>query len=332
MELLFESPARFIFLIFVLPNASILWYNIGSQEKQGGTIMQLTLQKGPCRAAVDTKGGELISFRDAAGTEYIWNGDPAYWSGRNPILFPIVGSLKNGRVRIDGREYEMDRHGFARRSEFTIAEQGEDFVVFELRESPATLERYPFPFQLQVKHRLLSEGGFSTTFHVCNPGTRPMPFCVGAHTAFNCPLHEGERFDDYRLVFDQKEDADSLALTPEGLLSPGKGVPILHKTDTIPLSHQPFDELDTLIFDGLCSKGVKLVHKDTGRGVHMEFRDFPMIAFWTAANANAPYLCLEPWHGCAAWDDETGEFTGKPYCVILQPGASKTLAYTVNIV
>lgn len=293
--------------------------------------MQLALRKGPYSAAVDTMGGELVSFRDAAGTEYIWSGDPAYWSGRNPVLFPIVGNLKNGRVRIGGREYEMARHGFARRSEFTIAEQGENFAVFELRESPDTLARYPFPFLLRVRHQLL-EGGFSTTFEVVNTGDAPLPYCVGAHTAFNCPLHEGERFEDYRLVFDQVEDSDSLALTADGLLAPGKRVPILRQTDTIPLSHEPFDKLDTLIFDGLRSKGVKLMHKDTGRGVHMAFEDFPMIAFWTMSNANAPYICLEPWHGCAAWDDEDGEFTHKPHCITLRPGEGRALAYTVKTV
>ena len=293
--------------------------------------MQLTLQKGPYRAAVDTKGGELVSFQDPAGTQYIWHGDPAYWSGRNPILFPIVGSLKNNRVRINAQEYEMARHGFARGSEFTVAEQGEGFAVLELRESPDTLKHYPFPFLLRVRHQLL-EGGFATTFEVVNTGDAPLPFCVGAHTAFNCPLYQGERFDDYRLIFDQEENSDSLGLTPEGLLAPGKVVPILRQTDTIPLTHEPFDKLDTLIFDGLRSKGVKLVHKDTGRGVHMDFKDFPMIAFWTAANANAPYICLEPWHGCAAWDDESGNFTDKPHCITLQPGGSKALAFTVKTI
>lgn len=293
--------------------------------------MQLFLQKGSYTAAADTRGGELISFRDGGGTEYIWRGDPACWSGRNPVLFPIVGTLKDGRVRINGQEYEMSRHGFARGSEFTVAEQGGDFAVFELRESPDTLARYPFPFLLRVRHQLL-EGGFATTFEVVNTGGGPLPFCVGAHTAFNCPLHSGERFEDYRLVFDREEDSGSLALTGAGTLRPGGLVPILRGTDTIPLTHEPFDKLDTLIFDGLRSKGVKLVHKDTGRGVHMAFEDFPMIAFWTPANANAPFLCLEPWHGCAARDDESGEFSDKPYCITLGPGEGKSLTYTVKIV
>lgn len=291
--------------------------------------MQVTLQKGPFTAAVDTRGGELISFRDGAGTEYIWGGDPAYWAGRNPILFPIVGSLKNGRVDIGGQTYEMNRHGFARGSEFTLAERGEDFAVLELRDSPDTLARYPFPFLLQVRHQLLADG-FSTAFTVSNPGDSPLPFCIGAHTAFNCPLYPGERFEDYRLVFDQTEDSDSLPLTAEGLLAPGPGIPLLRGTDTIPLSHEPFDKLDTLIFDGLRSTGVRLIHKDTGRGVRMEFGDFPMIAFWTMAGAGAPFLCLEPWHGCAAWDNESGRFEDKPHCVTLQPGEARALSFTVR--
>ena len=293
--------------------------------------MHIHLQNGPCTAEIDTLGGELTSFRDGAGTEYIWGGDPAYWSGRNPILFPIVGSLKDGRVRILGREYEMGRHGFARRSQFTLAEQGESYVVMELRESPDTLARYPFPFLLRVRHELLSDG-FSTTFEVANTGDAPFLLCIGAHTAFRCPMCDGQRFEDYALVFDQTEDALSLPLTPQGLISTGAGIPILQGADTIPLSHQPFDQLDTLIFDSLRSTGVRLVHTGTGRGVHMEFKDFPMIAFWTPAHANAPFLCLEPWYGCAAWDNESGAFTDKPHCITLPPEERKALAYTVHLV
>ena len=293
--------------------------------------MQVTLQKGPFTAAVDTKGGELVSFRDEAGTEYIWGGDPAYWAGRNPILFPIVGSLKNGQVDIGGQTYEMNRHGFARGSNFTLAEQGEDFAVLELRDSPDTLARYPFPFLLRVRHQLLADG-FATSFTVSNPGEAPLPFCIGAHTAFSCPLYPGEQFEDYRLVFDQVEDSDSLPLTSQGLLSPDPGIPLLRGTDTIPLSHEPFDRLDTLIFDGLRSTGVRLIHKDTGRGVRLEFEDFPMIAFWTMAGADAPYLCLEPWHGCAALEGESGKLEDKPHCVTLEPGESAGFAYTVTVV
>ena len=168
--------------------------------------MTFELKKGALRAVARTKGGELVSLRDGDGLEYIWQGDPAFWSGQNPVLFPIVGSLKDGRVDIGGKTCEMGRHGFARGMEFSAADQGEDFVTLELRENEETLKRYPFPFSLRVTHRLL-EDGFATTFDVANTGSDPMPFCVGGHTAIRIP--EGERFEDYDLVFDMPEQADS---------------------------------------------------------------------------------------------------------------------------
>lgn len=288
--------------------------------------MRINLSRGPLEAAVRTRGGELVSLR-RDGTEYIWGGDPSFWSGQNPVLFPIVGSLKNGQVDINGRTFEMDRHGFARRSEFTVVDRGGDFAVLELRESPETLARYPFPFALRVRHQLL-EDGFSTAFTVENTGDVPMPFCVGAHTAFCCPLAAGERFEDYCLTFDRPEDAATLLLTPEGLLRSGASEPML-QGGVLPLDYEVFRRLDTVIFQGLQSRTVSLTRRDTGRGVRMDFSQFPMAAFWT--KPGAPFLCLEPWQGCAACEDETGRFQDKPWAVTLAPGEQKTLAYTVAL-
>lgn len=292
--------------------------------------MELTIRKNGLTARTDTLGGELVSFRDRQGTEYIWNGNPAYWSGRNPVLFPIVGGLKDGRVDIGGKPFEMARHGFARRREFTVVAQGGDFVEFELREDPETLRQYPFPFSLRVRHQLL-EDGFSTQFTVTNTGTAPMPFCVGAHTAFRCPLEAGERFEDYRLVFDQVEDAASILPGKCGCLRSDAKGPALDHTDTIELDHAVFDRVDTLIYQGLKSKTVSLCNKNTGRGVRVNFSQFPMVAFWTMPGKAAPYICIEPWQGCAAFDNESGSFEDKPWCVTLAPGEEKTLAYTVSL-
>lgn len=292
--------------------------------------MRAELKRGAYTAAVNTMGGELVSFRDERGVEYIWGGDSKSWTGQNPNLFPVVGNLMDGKVRISGKTYEMARHGFARRTEFAVAEQGEDYVVMELRQSPETLERYPFAFVLRVRHQLI-DGGFSTRFEVRNPGKEDLLFCVGAHTGINCPLRAGERFEDYRLVFDETEDAYSLVPSAQGYVS-AQREHILDCTDTIALDHAVFDRLDTIILEGLRSKGVTLRHKDGGRGVHMEFGAFPMVAFWTMPNANAPYICLEPWHGCAAVEGETGELADKPHVICLAPGGEKGLEYTVTVV
>jgi len=289
--------------------------------------MRFTLSNSSLQAAVQTRGGELVSLRDRAGTEFIWQGDPAFWSGQNPILFPIVGNLKNGRVDIGGRSFEMVRHGFARRSEFSVVEQGEGFAVLEFRETPETLARYPFPFVLQVRHQLL-DNGFSTAFTVENPGKTPLPFCIGAHTAINCPLFAGERFEDYVLAFDQAEDADTLLLTSEGLIRHGGTEPMLHGGN-VTLDYDAFRRLDTIIFQGLRSRKVQLRHRKTGRGAALDFHGFPMVAFWT--KPGGPFLCMEPWHGCAALDDESGRFRDKPHVIELAPGEKKELAYMFTI-
>ena len=291
--------------------------------------MTFELKKGGLRAVARTMGGELVSLRDGGGLEYIWEGDPAFWSGQNPVLFPIVGSLKNGTVNFDGKPCRMDRHGFARRSEFTLAQQGEDYVVLELRESEETLVRYPYPFSLKVTHRLLDDG-FSTTFTVKNTGTAPMPFCVGAHTAIRCPLRPGERFEDYELVFETPEQADSLLLNKSGNIRHDGRRTMLNNSKTLPLDYSIFAEMDTVIFSGLRSGKVSLLHRETGRGVCLDFHEFPMVAFWT--NPGAPYLCLEPWQGCAAYDNESGEFRDKPFCATLPPDGEKSLTYAFTIV
>ena len=288
--------------------------------------MTHTLSNASLTANLRTQGGELVSLKDRAGTEYIWQGGPAFWSGQNPILFPVVGSLKEGRVDIGGRTFAMDRHGFARRSEFTLTDQASDFAVLELRESPETLARFPFPFALQVRHQLLANG-FSTTFAVENPGPEPLPFCIGAHTAIRCPLFPGERFEDYELTFDQPEDADTLLLNARGLLKGGRE-PML-RGGKVALDYAVFQRLDTLIFQGLRSGRVSLRHRETGRGVALDFHEFPMVAFWT--KPGGPFLCMEPWHGCAAYTHETGRFQDKPHVVTLAPDEWKEFTYTFTL-
>lgn len=291
--------------------------------------MEYTLRRGPLTAKVSTAGGELISLRDGRDLEYIWQGDPASWTGRNPILFPIVGSLIDETVRFNGQEYHMKQHGFARRSEFTLEEQGEDYAVLGLRESEATLAQYPYPFHFRVRHQL-TEGGFSTSFAVENTGSEPLPCCVGAHTAFRCPLAEGERFEDYQLVFDREGTADTLLLDEHGHFT-GQRERWIEDSGTLRLQHRIFDLLDTLVFEGLRSTGVRLVHPGTGRGVYVRFEGFPMVAFWTKPEADAPYLCIEPWHGCAAYADESGNFLDKPHVLQLNPGEEKVLTFHVDI-
>ena len=292
--------------------------------------MEIVLKKGCMEAVVTTKGGELISFKDEEGIERIWQGDPEYWTGRNPLLFPVVGNLKEGKIKINGETYSMNRHGFAREREFVITEQAEDHVVMELRADEATLKKYPFNFKLQVCHRL-EDSGFVTSFEIVNLDKREMPFCIGAHTAFCCPVFADETFEDYDIVFDEKEQADSLLLNSDGYIQKGKTVPFLRDSDRFALNYEPFEKMDTVIFSGLKSTGVSLKHRLKGHGVHMDFEGFPFMAFWTKGAQRAPFICIEPWHGCAALEDEDGDFKHKEACICLQPGERKEFLYKVKI-
>ncbi|MGN1002867.1 MAG: aldose 1-epimerase family protein [Oscillospiraceae bacterium] len=291
--------------------------------------MCFELKNGPMGASVRAYGGELVSLTDERGTKYIWSGDPAYWSGVNPLLFPAVGAVRDG-VLFGGERCALPRHGFARRSVFSPVEQDTDFVTLELRDNGETRKVYPFPFVLRVTHRLL-ENGFATSVTVQNPGDAPLPFCLGAHTAFRCPLYDGERFEDYEIVFDGPETADTILCGEGGCLRHDGTEPWLRGESRFPLRYADFDRLDTLIFRGLKSIGVSLRHRETGRGVRVDFPGFPMLGIWSPPGKKAPFVCLEPWHGCAALDNESGVFEEKPHCVSLRPGGEKTFTYTVTV-
>lgn len=285
--------------------------------------MQVELKYKGQTAIVETKGGELVSYRDANGVEYIWNGDERYWSGRNPLLFPVVGAVPDNKIEVGGISYPMPKHGFARWHEFSLITQEESWCELELCSDAETLQQYPFAFSLRVRQALENEG-FTTTISVYNPGKAELPFCVGAHPAFHCPLRAGERYEDYILKFDAcesppiwwstlSEDSRS-RLTEEGVFTP---------------EHRMFDRLDAVIFEGLKSHRVSLVNRKTGRGLQLNFSDFPVLAFWSMPHKNAPFLCIEPWHGYPGVVGEQRELREKRHCILLAPGETRRLHYSV---
>lgn len=285
--------------------------------------MQIELNYKGQTALVDTRGGELVSYRDADGIEYLWGGDEAYWPGRNPLLFPIVGGMPDNMVEVDGVAYPMQKHGFARWCEFTPIDLGENWCELELCSDIQTQTQYPFDFSLRVRQALIN-GGFSTTISVSNPGKVELPFCVGAHPAFRCPLREGERYEDYVLKFDECElPSDGLPILSgenrRGLAGEGVFVP----------EHGIFDQFDAVIFEELKSRGVSLVNGKTGHGLRVDFSDFPVLAFWSIPHKNAPFLCIEPWHGCPHAEGDSKEMKERRNCISLVPGGTRRFRYTV---
>lgn len=274
-------------------------------------------------------GAEMFGYRDAEGREYIWGADPAVWKSAAPVLFPAIGALKDGGATIAGVKYAVPRHGFAKFQNFEVTEQGEDFITFTLHENPETKKVYPFNFALSVTYRFL-KNGFAARFVVENHSDREMPFLIGGHPGFVCPMNEGETFEDYILHFEKPEaGACSLCTPDEHLIQGEEIIPMGEDNRTLALNHKDFDRLDTYIFAGLNSRSVDLVHKDTRRGIRFSF-DMDVLAIWSMPFKNAPYVCIEPWQGMPAHADETGRFEDKPYHVSLGVGETYTCGYKME--
>lgn len=289
---------------------------------------RIVIQSAQCRAEIAWLGAQLESLRNAEGLEYLWQRDPQWWGGCAPVLFPMVGALRKGRTVIGGRIYEMPQHGLARRREFSLLSHTESEAVFSLRADELTKKQYPFDFELQIAYR--AEGAsLATVYRVINRGEAPMPYAVGGHPAFNVPLCEGERFEDYTVEFEKEETASCPAIVMgEGLIDPSRMTPRLTGTSVIPLTHSLFYG-DALVFEGLRSKKVTLRGK-AGRGLTMDFSSFPMLGVWSAVN-DGPFVALEPWCGCATRTDENDEFAEKRWMRTLPPGQSEEFCYTVTI-
>lgn len=279
-------------------------------------------------ARIDSLGAQLISLKDREGRECLWVGDLAYWREHAPVLFPIVGALRENRTRIDGQWYEMTRHGFAKRMEFALKDRGEDYIALRLESDAETRAAYPFDFAFTVAYTLAG-GGITTGFTVENTGSRPLPYSVGGHPGFNLPLGEDAAFEDYTIQFQQEESQACPVIDMETGLIHGERKGFKLDGKEIPLQHSLFYG-DALVFEDLNSQVVRVVNKKTGRGVEMDFAGFPMLGIWSAVN-DGPYVCLEPWTGCATLTTEGDEFTEKKGMAELAPGKRARHSFTVRI-
>lgn len=289
--------------------------------------MEHEIKAGSSSAVIDSRGAQLLSLRDGRDIEYVWQRDPAYWAKSAPTLFPIVGRLRGGKTVIEGETFAMDCHGFAAASTFEVCESAENSVFFLLKSSEETHRSYPYDFELRVGFTL-SDGGLTVSYSVNNTDHRPILFGIGGHPAFNCPLAEGEAFEDYELEFE----------APESLASPGfeEGIICYHQARDVmggrkilPLTYDIFVP-DAIILDGLRSRKISLRSRKSGRGLRFEFADFSTVAFWTPPHKHAPFICFEPWFGMGARDDEkSGDFADKKGLVRLPEGETFSAAYSM---
>ncbi|MDH3253097.1 MAG: aldose 1-epimerase family protein [Ignavibacteria bacterium] len=274
-----------------------------------------TIRSDTLEVSVDTFGAELASIRSLAdGMEYLWQGDPAYWGRRAPILFPVVGKLSDGIVRFDGREYVLPQHGFARDEEFEPVEATVDTLSFRLHDRPELLKRYPFRFELTVRYQL-TDGWITVTYEVHNPQNTPVWFSIGAHPGFACPMISGHAFEDYMLEFDEPEKCPR-HLIDNGLIRQ-ETEPFLNNQRLIHLDQQLFDN-DAIVLKGMRSGGVTLKSPKTEKSVRVEFPGWPYLGIWSKPGG-APFLCIEPWYGIADSAGFRGELNEREGILRLEP-------------
>jgi galactose mutarotase-like enzyme len=277
------------------------------------------------QARINPLGAELTHLRDVEGRELMTDADPAFWTGHAPILFPIVGAVNHDKYRVDGREYHLGKHGFARHSEFALAEHHADHAVFRLTDSEKTRDVYPFAFALEIAFTL--DGATLTlAATVKNAGDKPLLASFGFHPAFAWPLPYGRDRADHRITFGSDEPGALCELTADGLImSQPRPSPLEGRT--LHLADDLFTK-DALIWDPVESDHVTYGASD-GPHLVVRFPDTPKLGIWTKPGAH--YVCIEPWHGIADPEGYAGEFRDKPGVFELAPGASKTMTVSVTL-
>lgn len=280
----------------------------------------ITLKNEFLCAKISEVGAELKSLV-ADGDERIWQGIPEVWKSSCPLLFPICGGLKNDRYSYKGKEYTLEKHGFARFERFEVRNLTETAVDFVLTPTPATREKYPFDYVLTVGYRLTGRS-LEIRYTVENRTDGEMYFSIGSHEGYSTP----EGIEDYDVIFPQAETLDSFVLY--GNLLSDQRLPMLKNSHVLPL-YEKYFTVDALVFRDLKSRSAVLRNRKTGRAVQVDFPDCPYFLLWH--KPNAPYICLEPWDGIGDRVGAGADLTEKEGIHRLAKGDVYRAAHTLTI-
>jgi len=286
-----------------------------------------SLQSEFLHVEVNSKGAELNSlFSTKTKTEYLWQGDPSVWGKRAPVLFPIVGRLKDGQYTYNGITYAMPAHGFASSADFIVEEATHNSLTLSIEDTAATMAMYPFRFNFKVIFTL-NENALDVVYMVTNKTDGPIYFSFGSHEGYRCPRHEGEVFEDYYLEFDRDAAYASHIVSPEGLITRSV-YPVIENGRRLPLSYKYFDN-DSLVFMDIVSKKIALCsHKSPSR-LEIEYSGAPNLVVWT--KNGAPYVCIEPWSGMGDFENADGQLVNKQGIVSLEKGGIYSCKHTISI-
>ncbi|WP_027382707.1 aldose 1-epimerase family protein [Epilithonimonas caeni] len=266
----------------------------------------ITIQNNRLKATLNELGAELTSLINLeTGKEIMWSGNPDFWGGISPVLFPTVGALKDDQYIFEGQTYKLPRHGFARRRVFEVKGFSENEVVFELNSDEESLKIYPFEFSLEIKYALV-ENKLTVSYQVKNLSEKEMYFSLGAHPGFAIDTKNGSSYNDYEIAFSDDEKLEVHPLVDNLISNKTKTIELNNKV--LPLTYELFSK-DALVMTKLISRELILRNRKNAHKVIFSFSNFPYFGIWAAKNAD--FICLEPWQGIADLENHNQEFTEK---------------------
>ena len=294
----------------------------------------ISISNGSLTASIDTMGAQLMSLQKGE-SEYLWQGDANWWPRRAPILFPIVGVLKDGKAESAEGTVSLARHGLARLNQFEVVEKSDSSVTLQLKSTEETRKSYPYDFELRLIFSV-SDDTLTQTYEVTNRGNVVLPFTLGAHPAFNIPVPgvEAASLDQYSLLFTRSWTSFGPSITDEGLCDYATPQKLIVDSDTLPLSWELIDREKTITFEDVPDRRITLTaNAETSsetHGIQMDFEGFDYLGIWSAA-PGCPFVALEPWCGIADTVDTDGVFEHKPGIICLDSEQSivKTLSIKV---
>jgi len=277
-------------------------------------------------------GGELRSVinKKNGNKEYLWQGNPEFWTGHSPNLFPIVGRVKEGKYKYDGKEYSIKSpHGFVRITELEMREKTADKITFGISSSEETKKVYPFDFDYNVTFTLKNDT-FDVRFDVKNTSaSEKMFFSVGAHPGFNLPINDGEVFEDYSITFDGECKPNEVIC--DNCYITGEKRPFKLENDRVlPLRHNLFDN-DAIIITDMASRKLTVGSNKSKNCITVDFKDFEYLGIWHKPEVAAPYVCIEPWNGLPSLVKAEEILNEKPAILTLEAGKTYNAGYSVEI-
>ena len=295
----------------------------------------IVLKSDQLNVEFQTVGGALSSIKDKEGVEYLWQGDPTYWSGQAPVLFPICGSVRNDTVLYDNedgsqKEGKIPRHGLVRKKDFTLVEQTDNSVTFAIEDDEEMYANYPFHFRLEITYTVTGKI-IRTQYKVYNKELeKSMPYFIGGHPGFNCPLLGGEVYEDYYLEFEKPETCTVPKSFPEtGMLDFNDRSSWLNNQKELDL-HYDFFSYDAVTLDELESRTVALRSRKHDKGLKLHFEEFSNLIVWSTLN-KGPFIALEPWSGLSTSIEEGDRLEDKKDVKILKPGRFEQLGFDIEI-